>query len=97
MPQYLTKSLEVDVVDPATFVRRLETPFLEKQTDEWLVKLYIFLSKLQGFGLTTIIKGKPILRLEDNSHRLTFESPTYTLHEETRNQDIKRNSGESIK
>jgi hypothetical protein len=77
--QYLTKSLEVDVVDPATFVRRLETPFLEKQTDEWLVKLYIFLSKLQGFGLTTIIKGKPILRLEDTSHVSPFKkAPSYT-------------------
>src|SRR5258708_3371946 len=69
--RYLNKDLEVEIVDPDAFARRLEKAFLEEQTDEWLVQLYIFLSKLPG--LNNIVKGKPILRLENNSHVSPFK------------------------
>jgi hypothetical protein len=69
--RYLNKDLEVDIVDPEAFARKLEKAFLEKQTDEWLVQFYIFLSKLPS--LNNIIKWKPILRLENNSHVSPFE------------------------
>jgi hypothetical protein len=63
---YINKELEVEIVDPEAFVRKLEISFLKLQTDEWLVRLYTFLSKQPG--LKEIIKWKPILRLKDNSH-----------------------------
>lgn len=69
--RYLNKDLEVEIVDPDAFARRLEKAFLEEQTDEWLMQLYIFLSKLPS--LNNIVKGKPILRLENNSHVSPFK------------------------
>ncbi len=86
--RYLTKDLEVDVVDPDGFVRKLETLFLQKQPDEWLVKLYTFLSKQPG--LNTIIKGKPILRLEDNSHVSPFKRVSPYDRKETPNAYLLR-------
>ncbi len=58
-------------MDPNVFVRKLEESFLEIQTDEWLVQLYTFLSEQPG--LNNIIRGKPLLRLEDNSHVSPFK------------------------
>jgi len=68
--RYLTRDLQIEVIDPEAFVGKLEVPFLEQQTDEWLMKLYIFLSKQPS--LRDIIREKPILRLEDNSHVSPF-------------------------
>src|SRR5579859_5947828 len=62
---YVNKDLEVEILDPEAFVRKLEIPFLKLQTDEWFVRLYTFLSKQPG--IKEIIKWKPILRLKDNS------------------------------
>src|SRR5205807_188658 len=69
--QYLNTDLEVEIVDPEAFVRKLEKSFLEKQTDEWLVQFYTFLRNLPS--LNRNIKEKPILRLEDNSHVSPFK------------------------
>jgi len=81
--RYLTKDLQIEVIDPEAFVRKLETPFLEQQTDEWLMKLYIFLSKQPG--LKNIIKSKPLLRLEDNSHVTPFNRMSSFTRSETPN------------
>ena len=77
---YLTKCLEVDVMDPAIFVGKLEQSFLEKQTDAWIIKLYLFLSKQPA--LKNVVKGKPILRLEDDRHVPPFQKfGLYSLNE----------------
>ncbi|HYT41558.1 MAG TPA: hypothetical protein VEP90_04390, partial [Methylomirabilota bacterium] len=68
---YINKELEVEIVDPEAFARKLEISFLKLQTDEWLIRLYTFLSKQPG--LKEIIKWKPILRLRDNSHVPPFK------------------------
>lgn len=70
---YLRRSLQIEEIDPDAFVKKLDMPFLKQQSDEWLKKFYIFLSKQPG--LTQIIQGKPILRLEDNSHVSPFNAP----------------------
>ena len=58
-------------------MRKLEKPFLEQQTDAWLTQLYTFLSKQPS--LDTAIKGKPIIRLDDDNHVSPFEyAPFYT-------------------
>ncbi len=74
--QYLTECLDVDVVNPAIFVEKLEESFLEKQTDTWLIKLYQFLSKQPA--LENIIKEKPILRLENGNQVSPF--PDYWIY-----------------
>jgi hypothetical protein len=70
--RYLRRGLQIEEIDPEDFVQEIEIPFLEQQTDEWLIKLYIFLSKQPG--LRDIIGEKPILRLEDNSHVSPFSA-----------------------
>src|SRR5258708_4270478 len=77
--RYLTKDLEVDIVDPETFARKLEKSFLEKQMDEWLVQLYTFLHKQPS--LNKIIKSKPILRLEDGRQVSPFNRSSYSRNE----------------
>ncbi len=72
--RYLNKELEVDIVEPENFSRKLDMTFLEKQTDEWLVQLYIFLQKQPA--LNNSIKSKPILRLEDGRHVAPFNRPS---------------------
>ncbi len=85
---YLNRDLDVEVVDPEAFVRKLEKSFLEMQTDEWLVKLYTFLSKQSGLNNT--IKGIPILRLEDNSHVSPFKRKSLYDRNETPNAYLLR-------
>lgn len=70
--RYLTNDLQIKPIEPEAFIRKLEVPFLEGQTDEWLIKLYIFLSKQSA--LRYIFRRKPILRLEDNSHVSPFSA-----------------------
>lgn len=67
---YLTNDLQIKPIEPEAFIRKLEAPFLERQTDEWLIKLYNFLSKQSA--LRNIFRRKRILRLEDNSHVFPF-------------------------
>lgn len=81
--RYLRRSLQIEEIDPEAFVRKLDMPFLKQQSDEWLKKFYIFLSKQPG--LRYLIRGKSILRLENNSHVSPFnassEPNAYLLRE----------------
>jgi len=88
--QYLNKELKIEFMDPESFVRRLKTSFLEKQSDEWLLKLYTFLSKQQGLTINNIIKRTPILRLEDNSHVSPFKRTSPFDRNETPNAYLLR-------
>src|SRR5260370_22791017 len=86
--RYLYKDLEVEIVDADAFARRLEKAFLEEQTDEWLVQLYTFFSNLPS--LNRIIKEKPILPLEDNSHVSPFKRSSPYDRNETPNAYLLR-------
>ncbi len=85
---YITKELEVEILDPEAFTRRLEISFLKLQTDEWLVQLYIFLSKQPA--LKEIIKWKAILRLKDNSQVSLFKRTSPYDRNETPNAYLLR-------
>jgi len=85
---YIHKELEVEVVDPEAFVRKLGKAFLERQTDEWLVQLFIFLSKQPRLKET--IKWKPLLRLKDNSHVCPFKRTSPYDRNETPNAYLLR-------
>ena len=90
---YLRNQLSVTEVDPEMFASRLNTTFLEQQTDEWFIEFYKFLSvgqrpprslwvPSQWLRTPPILWGKPILRLQDGSHVKPFgenESPNASV------------------
>ena len=90
---FLRYQLEVTEVTPDMFARRLDETFLEQQTDDWFTEFYKFLSvgqapprslwvRSQWMRTPPILRGKPILRLQDGSHVKPFgesESPNASL------------------
>ena len=61
--------LDVHEVTPEWLVPRLTKTFLEAQPDEWIEKLYAFLSSQRA--LLQRLRQMPLIRLEDGSH-VTF-------------------------
>lgn len=65
--RYVMQELELTEETPATLIPRLNQEFLESQLDDWVLKLYEFLSGQEAVlrrGLDTV----PLLRLADGSH-----------------------------
>ncbi|MFG0678638.1 sacsin N-terminal ATP-binding-like domain-containing protein [Delftia sp. WSY_7] len=65
--QYLMRELDIDEITPTKLVPSLTKSFLEAQSDEWVLRLYEFLSgqeKALGRHLDTV----PLIRLDDGSH-----------------------------
>lgn len=75
--KYLTEVLLIKVVDPESFARAFDEDFIEKQSDQWIVSFYDFLSNQKALWRESrpsgILRSKPIIRLEDNSHRTPFD------------------------
>ena len=69
--EYLISELDIDEVTPESFTRLLSKNFLEAQPDEWMERLYKFLSGRRG-TLLERLKRAPIVRLEDDSHTVAF-------------------------
>ena len=73
---YLRNELEIDEIDPEAFARNLSKEFLVEQTDEWFIRFYRFLSTQgalwrlprQTWDKGGILRSKPILRLQNESH-----------------------------
>ena len=77
--KYLRMELKIDEVDPEMFARRIDKSFLEQQDDDWFIDFYKFLSVgerpprslwTSPSGILqrpSILRNKPILRLQDNS------------------------------
>ena len=65
---YIMRELDIKEVTPATFVGLLTKTFLEKQSDEWMLNLYEYLSKQSG--LRHLICSIPLLRLKNGHHVL---------------------------
>jgi len=64
--QYLVRELQVQEVRPEDLLPRLDKPFLEAQSDEWIMRLYEFLAGLPGqHGRLDEI---PLVRLADGTH-----------------------------
>ena len=79
--KYLTSQLGIDEVTPDSLVRRLDTAFLEAQSDEWIERLYKYLNGQRGIFQRVRRQDPPLIRLEDGSH-ITFnatESPNAYL------------------
>jgi len=72
---YLMQELNVAEVTPATLVPRLTKAFLENQTDDWVRRLYEFLSG-QEAALRRSLDKVPLVRLDDGSHVVARENGT---------------------
>lgn len=64
--QYVMRELGVTEVTPETLVPRLNQPFLEVQSDEWIAALYEFLSGQPA--LQRRLDAVPLIRLSDGRH-----------------------------
>ena len=64
--QYLMRELEVAEITPETILSKLSKEFLEEQSDDWIIRLYAFLTELPG--LSYRFAFLPLIRLEDGTH-----------------------------
>jgi hypothetical protein len=64
--QYLMQELGVSEVTPETFLPRLAKPFLEAQSDDWIVRLYEFLNERPALHRRVV--DVPLIRLADGTH-----------------------------
>lgn len=71
--QYVMRELGVIEVTPVTLVPRLSQIFLEAQPDDWVLRLYEFLSG-QEAALRRHLDSTPLIRLADGSHVVAREN-----------------------
>lgn len=69
---YLMQELSVSEVTPATLVPRLTRAFLEDQSDDWVRRLYEFLSG-QEAAIRRSLDKVPLIRLDDGTHVVARE------------------------
>ncbi len=70
---YLMRELDIDEITPTKLVPSLTKSFLEAQSDEWVMRLYEFLSG-QEAALRRRLDTIPLIRLEDGTHVVAHEN-----------------------
>lgn len=71
--QYLMRELDIDEITPTKLVPSLSKSFLEAQPDEWVLRLYEFLSG-QEKALRRHLDTVSLIRLDDGSHVVAREN-----------------------
>jgi hypothetical protein len=71
--QYLMDELKVSEIRPEKLVPILAKPFLEEQSDEWILRLYEFLNG-QGKTVRPLLDTVPLARLDDGTHVLSHDA-----------------------
>ncbi|NHA14598.1 sacsin N-terminal ATP-binding-like domain-containing protein [Thioalkalivibrio sp. XN279] len=71
--QYLMRELDIDEITPTKLVSSLTKAFLEAQSDEWVLRLYEFLSG-QERALRRHLDTIPLIRLDDGTHVVAREN-----------------------
>lgn len=71
--QYLMRELDIDEIRPENLVPSLTKTFLEAQPDEWVLRLYEFLSG-QEKALRRYLDTIPLIRLDNGTHVLAREN-----------------------
>jgi hypothetical protein len=66
--QYMIRELNIVEATPETMLPRLNKTFLEKQTDEWILRLYEFLLGQSALLRQGRLSDVPLVRLENGSH-----------------------------
>lgn len=72
---YLFRQVKLDEVDADKFAARVDGPFLEEQSDEWMLSFYELLDNQQalwrpksGHQSAGVLRFRPIIRTETNAH-----------------------------
>ena len=73
LKDYLTDILGIPEINMQKFCREISISFIEKKSDEWIIVFYTSSTKSKLLYRKTpsppgILRRKPIIRLEDNSH-----------------------------
>jgi hypothetical protein len=71
--QYLMRELNIDEITPTKLVPSLTKSFLEAQSDEWVLRLYEFLSG-QEKALRRYLDTVALIRLDDGTHVVAREN-----------------------
>jgi len=71
--QYLMRELDIDEIRPEKLVPSLTKEFLKAQSDEWVLRLYEFLSG-QEKALRRHLDTVPLIRLDDGTHVVAREN-----------------------
>lgn len=71
--QYVMRELDIDEITPTKLVPSLTKSFLEAQSDEWVLRLYEFLSG-QEKALRRHLDTVPLIRLDDGTHVVAREN-----------------------
>ncbi len=79
---YLLNELKVEEITPDSFARRITHSFLSIQDDEWLLEFYGYLSGQEALWRSPrwsgdsggLLRSKPIVRLQDDSHVIPFRA-----------------------
>ena len=68
--RYLIRFLRFEDITPPRFSSKLSADFLCRQSDEWFVEFYVFLSGQSALwnSEVSVLRTKPILRLENGKH-----------------------------
>lgn len=70
--RYLLQELQVPEITPDKIVVKLHKRFLEAQSDEWLTRLYAFLSGQKA--IAGLFNALPLIRLTDGRHVIAREN-----------------------
>jgi hypothetical protein len=65
--QYVMRELNIDEITPTKLVPSLDKSFLEEQPEDWILRLYEFLSR-QEKALRRHLDTIPLIRLDDGTH-----------------------------
>lgn len=71
--QYLMRELDIDEITPVRLIQSLTKSFLETQSDEWMLRLYEFLSS-QEKALHRHLDTVPLIRLDNGEHVVVREN-----------------------
>ncbi|MGN5127121.1 sacsin N-terminal ATP-binding-like domain-containing protein [Aeromonas sp. 30P] len=71
--QYLMRELDIDEITPVKLIQSLTKSFLETQSDEWMLRLYEFLSR-QEKALHRHLDNVPLIRLDNGEHVVVREN-----------------------
>jgi len=68
------ETIDVEEIDPKELVSKFHDSFFQKQDDEWMIKFYTFLLKLEDLWNkpSSVLRGKKFIRLEAGTHVTPF-------------------------
>ncbi|MDP1917106.1 MAG: hypothetical protein Q8L14_12775 [Myxococcales bacterium] len=70
--QYLLQELDLSEITPDKIVVKLGKAFLEAQSDDWVTRLYTFLSGQKA--IAGLVSALPLVRLADGTHVIAREN-----------------------